>query len=148
MEIADTFDFLLGSWRLTRVITDHRRGESGHFDASATFTLRDADGGRARAAYEEAGQLCFGGRQSAATRRLWCCSLGDGAVEWRFPDGRLFAPLDLRAGSWHAVHLCGDDRYEIDTVAPSAATIEERWRVGGPRKRYEAITTLRRQLGT
>lgn len=61
-----------------------------------------------------------------------------------FSDGRPYVELDLRSGAWQAVHDCGADRYEIETVVRSASTIEERWRVRGPAKDYTALTTLTR----
>jgi hypothetical protein len=40
--------------------------------------------------------------------------------------------------------LCGEDTYEIDTCVLSEGTIEERWHVNGPSKRYSALTTFNR----
>ena len=52
--------------------------------------------------------------------------------------------LDLRDGTWNAVHPCVADTYEIETVVRDAHTIEERWRVVGPAKDYTAVTALTR----
>ena len=79
-----------------------------------------------------------------------------------FADGRYFYHLDPRPGSWQARHDCGRDVYELSARLPrpgsstpgssrpgssdagefEAAEFEERWRVRGPGKDYEIMTTL------
>jgi hypothetical protein len=61
-----------------------------------------------------------------------------------FDDGLPFVDLDLGAGMWRSIHLCRDDRYQITTRVQSSLVIEEEWRVRGPEKNYDAVTTLTR----
>jgi hypothetical protein len=39
------------------------------------------------------------------------------------------------------------DRYEITTVVKSRDLVEERWRVEGPEKDYDAVMSLERVTG-
>jgi hypothetical protein len=55
-----------------------------------------------------------------------------------------YVDLDLRSGTWRSLHPCAEDHYEIVTVVRSPDEVEERWRVRGPAKDYEAVTMLRR----
>ena len=68
-----------------------------------------------------------------------------------FADGRYFYHLDPRPGSWQARHDCGRDVYELSArllrpglTPESSAELREsrRWRVRGPGKDYEIMTTL------
>jgi hypothetical protein len=145
MEIADTLDFLLGTWQLTRLIEDHRSGVPGSFDGRATLAEPRAEGNGAPlalAAYDEQGELCVGTRRAPATRRLAYARLANGTAMVYFFDGRPFVDLDLRSGEWWSVHPCHEDRYETTTVVRSADVVEERWRVRGPAKDYDAVTTF------
>lgn len=146
MDVADTLTFLLGTWKLERSIEDHRSGEHGWFFGTATLeTWPSGCGGCvSRGRYEEVGELRFGGYAGVATRRLEYRRLEGGAVTVHFEDGRPFVDLDLRPGRWCGFHECGKDRYELTTVVRSSAVLEETWRVRGPRKHYDAVTTLAR----
>jgi hypothetical protein len=86
----------------------------------------------------------WGEYSGPAMRRLEFERFPDGSALLRFSDGRPYVELDLRAGIWSAVHECGADRYEIETVARAAGVVVERWRVRGPAKDYSAVTTLTR----
>lgn len=141
MRIEDTLAFLLGEWTLERVLDDQRTGALGSFSGTATLTSADAG---AHVDYAEAGEMRWGDHAGPAFRRLACERLAGGGALLRFSDGRPYVQLDLRSGSWTAVHDCGADRYEIKTVVRSANLIEERWRVLGPAKDYTALTTLTR----
>jgi hypothetical protein len=80
-----------------------------------------------------------------AGRRLRYQGRADGTVAVRFPDGRPFYVLDLRAGQAQAEHGCGRDRYLLSHRVLAADLLEEVWRVRGPDKDYLAITRLTRK---
>ncbi|HVA74207.1 MAG TPA: DUF6314 family protein [Acidimicrobiales bacterium] len=150
MEILDTLDFLLGTWRVARSIEDHRAGLRGTFEGTAALAEAPSspDGSLdARARYEEVGELRFGALGQRAHRRLLYLRQGDSTAMLYFSDGRPFVDLDLSAGGWTSVHLCGHDRYEIATFVRSHDVVEEHWRVRGPAKDYRAVTRLMRMRG-
>jgi hypothetical protein len=95
--------------------------------------------------YLETGELRFGTHTGPATRTLRYQGRPDGTVDVRFVDGHLFYRLDLRSGRCVAVHQCRADRYEITYLVLSENAMEERWRVQGPGKDYQATATLIRQ---
>jgi hypothetical protein len=171
MQIADTLGFLLGEWQVTRSIDDRRQGVTGWFEGTASFEgtawfegtasfegtawfgeTPDGDqappgrggGPGSRARYLESGELHLGSHTGLARRRLECRRLHDLAVMLHFSDGRPFVDLDLRSGAWRSDYLCGEDRYQLSTVVHSRDVVRERWRVEGPTKDYEAVTTLTR----
>jgi hypothetical protein len=148
MRTADTLEFLLGTWDLTREIEDHRAGTSGLFEGRATLLLEGCAGasrpGPQLARYEEAGELRFGARATRASRSLVYERLADASVMMHFANGRPFVDLNLRSGEWHSAHPCGPDLYEMVTTVCSESVIHERWRVSGPSKDYTALTKLTR----
>jgi hypothetical protein len=147
VRIDDALEFFVGDWDLDRSIEDHRSGARGTFRgrASVTETLGGAGAAAAeRLLYEEVGELLFGAYQGPAHRTLEYVRLDDTSVLLRFGDGRPFIEVDLTAGHCTRVHDCGEDRYEITMAAVSHDLMEERWRVRGPEKDYDAVTTLRR----
>ncbi len=149
MVILDTLGFLLGTWRIARAIEDHRSETCGSFDGMATLTEKTTHRDTARgmrARYEEAGEMRLGGYVGQACRLLEYRreANDDPRLMLHFTDGRPFVDLDLRSGAWQSIHLCGDDRYEIATFVRSHDLVQERWRVRGPTKDYDATTTLRR----
>jgi hypothetical protein len=137
--IEDTLAFLLGEWKLARTLDDHRSGALGTFSGVAMVS-----GDGAAAGYVEEGEIHWGAHAGPAFRRLELERTAAGSVLMRFSDGRPYVELDLRSGSWRAVHDCGADRYEIETVVRDGGMLEERWRVVGPAKDYSAVTTLTR----
>ncbi len=137
--IDDTLGFLRGPWALSRLIEDDRSARCGRFTGAADVTV-PAGGGPAR--WVESGVLRFGDHEGPAERQLLLVPGPGSAVAVLFADGRHYVDLDLSAGSWHAVHLCGADRYEISTTVRSADLVEEAWAVTGPAKDYRAHTTL------
>jgi Family of unknown function (DUF6314) len=146
-DVADTFEYLLGAWSVERTITDHRAGRQGSLRGITEVRLvtGDADStGPTRARYEEVGHLQFGSYEGTARRSLVCVRLDATTVAFDFTDGRRFIECALYTPSWHAVHSCGEDLYELDFSVRSAAAYEERWRVRGPDTDYEANTRLRR----
>ncbi len=149
LQLSDTLTFLLGAWRLDRTIVDHRAGSSGSFVGEASLVDGRGAGGSGppeRAHYEEAGELRIGAYRGPARRSLAYVRLDNGSVLLCFGDGRPFIDLDLSTGACQRVHDCGEDRYEIEVSVRSGDVIEERWRVQGPRKDYEAVTTLSRRI--
>jgi hypothetical protein len=145
VRVEDTFQVLLGMWSVERRITDHRSGQTGTFTGAAVAEERRDEPGTAT--YEERGELTWGGggHSGPAERRLLYVRQADGGVEVRFGDGRRAWAWDLgNEGRSDAVHPCGEDRYEMSLVARTADELEERWRVSGPAKEYEAVTVLRR----
>lgn len=141
MDVADTLAFLVGTWEVRRAIEDQRLGSSATFAGTATVerSIEDTCGS---ATYLEVGEVRFGTHRGPARRRLELRARGDGGVTLHFADGRPFVDLDLSTGTWRATHDCGADRYELTTWARSPTTVEERWCVRGPAKRYDAVTTL------
>lgn len=138
---VDTFRFVLGTWSVERSLEDRRTGTCGSFVGSATVV--EVTDGRAR--YAEEGELCLGAHRGLARRRLLYARRDAASVMAYFADGRPFVDLDLRTGVWRSVHDCGADRYEITTVVREAGVMQERWRVRGPDKDYDAATTLTRR---
>jgi Family of unknown function (DUF6314) len=147
LRIDDALEFFVGVWDLDRSIEDHRSGARGTFRGRASLT--EMPGGAEAAAakrlsYEEAGELLFGAYRGPAHRTLEYVRLHDASVMLCFADGRPFIDVDLRAGHCTRIHDCGEDRYEISMAAISHDLMEERWRVRGPKKDYDAVTTLHR----
>jgi hypothetical protein len=147
MEVADTFSFLMGTWAFDRLITDHRAGTHGSCVGVASLTetkLELPDGSPPRGDYDETGELRFGQQVGPSRRRLSYSRQRNLSVNLFFPDGRFFTDLDLRTGSWRAIHQCGHDHYEITTNVVSDDEVHEFWQATGPGKNYIAVTTLRR----
>jgi Family of unknown function (DUF6314) len=146
LRIEDALEFFAGLWDLDRSIEDHRSGARGTFRGRASLTEIPAGAGPAaeRLSYEEAGELLFGAYRGPAHRTLEYVRLQDASVQLCFADGRPFIDVDLSGGHCTRVHDCGEDRYEISMIAISRDLMEERWRVRGPEKDYDALTTLRR----
>jgi hypothetical protein len=143
----ETLDFLLGTWRVERTVNDHQRGERGHFRGTATFTrpgdVSNAhDGDRVR--FDEVGDYSVGDYHGEARRSLDYVPSTDSSVAITFVDGRHFIDLNLASGESSDQHLCNLDRYEITTVVKNHDLIEERWRVEGPEKDYDAVASLKR----
>jgi hypothetical protein len=143
MEIIDTFSFLLGQWSLERSLTDHRSGTDGRFEGQVTVA-GGLSGRDRRARYHETGTMRFGTHQGPASRSLELVRLESTVVMVHFADGKPFVELDLRGGTWRSSHPCREDSYEILTVVRSPGEVEERWRVRGPTKDYDAMAILRR----
>ena len=142
MRVSNTLAFAAGHWRIERVLDDHRSGTQGRFAGRAVLTGPALPGDALQ--YLETGELCFGTHTGPATRALRYQGLPDGAVDVHFADGHRFYRLDLRSGRCTAVHQCGADRYEITYLVLGDDQMEERWRVRGPAKDYEATATLTR----
>ena len=154
MRLPDTLAFLAGAWQLHRALTDHRSGTSGILEGTATFAPAPgeppAPGQPERRhrelRYRELGELRFGEHRGPASRSLVWLALPGGAAEVRFPDGRLYCVVDLRAGGWETDHPCGRDLYHVTYRVLSEDQVEERWLVRGPAKNYEATAILTRSV--
>jgi hypothetical protein len=150
MRVSDTLAFAAGHWRIDRVLDDHRSGTRGHFTGQAVLSdpdrpwaaLPGADLPGTALHYLETGELRFGQHTGPATRSLRYQGLPDGTVDVRFTDGHLFYRLDLRSGQCEAIHQCRADRYGITYLVLGEDRLEERWRVRGPGKDYQATATL------
>jgi hypothetical protein len=147
--VEDTLGFLLGRWAVERFIDDRLTGAHGVFRGEAT--MEEVSGHRSEAGvekrvgiYHEVGELRLGAHCGEARRELRYVAQRDGTALVLFADGRPFVPLDLRSRGWQAHHPCGADSYEIAVEVRSAQEVVERWRVRGPAKDYDAVTTLRR----
>lgn len=143
----ETLDFLLGTWRVERTVNDHRRGDQGHFRGTATFlraddAVNEHDGDRVR--FDEVGDYAMGDYHGEARRSLEYLASTDSSVAITFADGHHFIDLDLATGESRSEHLCNLDRYEITTVVRNRNLVEERWRVEGPEKDYDAVTLFER----
>jgi hypothetical protein len=141
--IESTVDFLIGEWNVVRHISDYRTGRVGSFRGTATFVAETGLAGRVLG-YHERGELRFGGHAGPATRTLLYRDLADGSVDVRFADGRQFYRLDLRGGPWSACHPCGADEYLVKAARLSPDSFTETWKVAGPAKDYELVTTYTR----
>ena len=165
MRLPDTLAFLAGTWRLHRALTDHRSGTSGTLEGTATFAPAPGQPpvpgpgtpgataglsgpgprpGRPELRYRERGELRFGEHRGPASRSLVWLGLPGGAAEVRFPDGRLYCVVDLRAGGWEADHPCGRDLYHVTYRVLTDDQDEERTLVRGPAKNYQATAILTR----
>ncbi len=156
---GSTVEFLHGDWNVVRQISDHRTGAVGVFRGQASFQLRPggpahqtwlagkrevADSDRRVLAYREHGELQFGGHRGPASRSLLYRDMADGSADVRFADGREFYRLDLRSGTSSAAHPCRADQYLVTVTLLGPDSFTETWRVGGPDKDYELVTTYTR----
>ncbi|MGH3395772.1 MAG: DUF6314 family protein [Streptosporangiaceae bacterium] len=138
--MPDALSFLLGAWHIDRHIDDRALGVSGSFAGTGHWTPAGAE-----LAYTERGELRFNGHRGPASRSLIYRGRPDGTADVLFADGRPFYHLDPRPGSWLARHDCGRDVYELSArLLHRSGSFEERWRVRGPGKDYEIMTTLTR----
>ena len=150
--VADVTGYLIGRWSVERTVHDLRAGAEGGFRGTAEFrpdTEPRASGGaqasRAAVLHVEEGQLTWDGRAYVASRTLRLRACADGTAEVEFADGRPFHDLDLRTGSWTAVHPCAADRYEGTFLARSAEEWHLEWRVSGPAKDQLLRSVYRRR---
>jgi hypothetical protein len=143
----ETLDFLLGTWRVERTVNDHRGGNQGHFRGTATFLRADnaisnRDNDRVR--FDEVGDYSVDDYHGEARRTLEYVASSESAVAISFVDGQHFIDLNLASGESRDEHLCNLDHYEITTMVRDRDHIEERWRVTGPQKDYDAVALLTR----
>ena len=123
---------------------DERRCRNVH--GTATF-VRDADDD-SRVRFDETGVVRFGEYSGRANRHLYFAFGSDSVIDVSFADGHHFIDLDLRDDVSTDHHQCHSDGYDIMTLVRSDDLIEERWRVTGPAKDYEAVTFMTRITAT
>lgn len=132
--------FLLGSWKVDRIIIDRARALTGGLQGQAIFT--PSAGGLL---YQEHGTLTLGEHRGRAEHSyLYDFPEGDGQASVRFRDGRAFYDLDLARGQQRVCHACHPDLYEGLFIALSSAAWRSEWKVIGPRKDYDLLTTYTR----
>jgi hypothetical protein len=136
-----TLEFLIGTWSVERRIDDVLSGDVGTFQGTATFVR---DGGDSRVRFDEGGIVRFGDYSGRASRRLFLTEGPDSLIDVSFADGHHFIELDLRAGYSQDHHQCVSDGYDVITTVLDDDRLEERWRVRGPAKDYEALTLMTR----
>jgi hypothetical protein len=141
---GSTADYLSGDWNVVRRISDYRTGQVGSFRGTATFSPCAAPESGRLLAYSESGELRLGSHRGPASRSLLVRDLDDGTADVRFADGREFYRLDLRTGTCEAAHPCRADSYYVTVTRLTADRYTETWRVAGPAKDYELISTYTR----
>lgn len=152
--VPDLRRFLAGRWHLSRAILDRRAGQTGRLEGEASFSpapaavetgpapLRVGKAADAVPAagsvlvWQETGRMRLGGFESEVFRVYRCWFPAPAHGEIRFPDGRLFHPLDLTDGTCAVRHPCGDDLYLGLYRALDADRLQVHWTVTGPRKDY------------
>ena len=132
-------DFFVGAWHVERTISDALSDDNGTFEGIATFSSADE-----RVDFEEIGVMQLGAFRGRARRRLRYVRGPGSSIDVSFLDGHHFVSIDLSSGTSRDVHLCDRDRYDITTVVHSKDRFDERWRVSGPSKDYEALTRFER----
>lgn len=137
--VSDLRDFLLGVWRLDRILVDGRLGQGGTMEGTALF----APSGR-RLLYSEAGKLRFGGHVGTAEQSYFYDFPQPGRAAITRHDGTPFVDLDLTAGRTEVVHRCGDDLYRGTFGVSASAHWWVEWEVTGPRKDQRISTRYRR----
>jgi len=118
---------LAGAWRLTRRITDHRAGLSGHLSGSSHWTP-DSIGLR----QEEAGVLIFGTAPPMQASRAYLWRAEGAGLAVFFADGRPFHRLG--PGQLADRHHCAPDLYDVAYDFSHWPEWTQSWRVSGPRK--------------
>ena len=133
--------FLVGSWKVQRLIVDRACALNGRLDGHATFTPSSVDG----LLYKERGHLVFGEHQGPAEQSyVYDFPESEGRALVRFRDGRPFHDLDLSAGLQRVQHACDPDRYDGLFLAVGATEWWSMWKVSGPRKDYDLMTIYTR----
>ena len=131
-----TEGFFAGRWQMVRIIENVDDGVIGEFWGEARF--RPDRGGLY---CYESGVLRFKGEDYLAERgSLWIFP-GGGQIEVRYADGRPFHAF--LSDEPIAVHICGEDRYEVSYEFDEHTWIS-RWEVVGPTKDYMMTTRYRR----
>ena len=124
-----------GRWIVSRVITDHRAGQTGHFEGEARITPSSGPH-----EYFETGTLEMGTARLQATRRyLW--SPDPDGIAIAFDDGR---PFHIITDSAKAEHFCDPDQYDVSYDFTNWPDWSSVWSVSGPRKSYVMTTHYRR----
>ena len=96
--------------------------------------------------YSESGQLDYGAYSDLSEQSYLYEITGTHTAEVYFSDGRLFHHLDLKDGACDVSHLCGEDMYKGKYLLNTPNSLEIQWSVKGPRKNYELLSTLVKEL--
>lgn len=138
--VADLKEFLSGSWSMDRLVIDHARTTIGRLRGNAIFRPSGP-----HLLYEERGTLILGEHRGQAEQTYrYDFNEGDGRALVRFRDGRLFHDLDLSSGQDRPRHACPPDIYEGVFLALGPSAWRTEWKVSGPRKDYDLVTTYTR----
>lgn len=126
---------LLGTWSLTRVVTDHRARERRDVVGTATLTAESAD----RVRWTETGTMTWPGHEVEVQRTLYV-DREDGGWLVRFEDERPFHPWSVLAD---VEHPCAPDLYRgrIEVTGDPVASWTVVWDASGPEKDYRIETT-------
>ena len=136
MQRTDPLDLLIGHWWLVGLISD------GNGPLGCVKVERHSSQ-LTKGSQEEHRPVTM---RQVSFRRPTRTQLRGGSMELLFTDGRLFTHVDLRFGSSHAEHWCGEDLQMIGTKILSESWIQERWSVHGPDTEFEATTDLFRSM--
>jgi len=134
----DATDYV-GTWQITREITDFRILESGKLVGEATFAR--ADGGLA---YHEKGMLSFAGCAPMVAERRYFWTFTEEDVLVSYDDGSPFHSFACTGGPKSTPHLCGEDLYEGTYSFVRFPQWQVTWTVKGPRKNYRSVTQYAR----
>lgn len=134
-------DFL-GSYTVSRVITDVRAGAQSRFEGQAALMTVGPET-EGEAIYRETGELIMESGRFAAERSYHWRTAGP-LIEVLFSDGRAFHSFDPNAGGLASAHLCGEDWYRGGYDLSAWPEWSVTWDVDGPRKDYKSVTTFQR----
>lgn len=138
--MANLREFLLGEWKLDRVIFDEALALPGKLVGRARFTASSFG-----LVYHEWGALELGDHRGYAEQTyLYEFPESDARACVRFRDRRAFHELQLTAGQDRVGHACHPDLYEGKFEAISKDAWRSEWKVAGPRKRYTLVTSYTR----
>jgi hypothetical protein len=128
-----------GAWVLERRI-NHDNAPDAQFRGSARFRSHGEG-----LVYEEKGLLKVDGHRAVSAQRshLWRTGEG-GVIEVLFEDGRPFHVIDLRSPS--DTHFCDPDTYEVAYRFGGWPDWICTWKVTGPKKAYQMVSTYRRPV--
>jgi hypothetical protein len=144
-QVADLRSFLLGRWRLQRVITDELHRVTMSAEGHAVFEQRTPG----TLHYVETGKLLVGEAPAGDIRQTYDYLIEPDAphrAQVCFSDGRPFHTLDLSTGEAKSVqHVCVRDLYVGDFVVMSGDRWRMQWRVTGPRKDHSIVSEFTRE---
>lgn len=144
--VADLRSYLLGHWRLKRILRDRGSGAEGALTGSVLFTADD-DGLHQREEGTMVWSTSTGSTHTGLARRDYLLRPAgeSGAMDVLFADGKLFHLLNLSAGSWSSGHWCAPDDYRVRYTARSPDRLDFEWEVSGPAKNQLLRSSLFRE---
>ncbi|MCZ2402611.1 hypothetical protein IV498_05285 [Paenarthrobacter sp. Z7-10] len=139
--VADLRSYLLGRWRLERVLRNRGAAVEGTLMGFVLFT---ADDGGLR--QSEQGTMMWPTHSGPASREYLLRQTTEPcALDVLFTDGRPFHRMDLSTGSWSSDHWCAPDDYRVRYDARSRDRLDFEWDVRGPAKNLLLQTSLFRE---